>query len=377
MLIDADLRRPTIADAFALSSGVGLTSVLLGDLATDEALQAWRDDLPLQVLTAGPIPPNPAELIGSARMASLIGELTERGATVVLDSPPLLPVTDAALLARATDGALVVARAASTHVDQLAAGCEALRIAGAPVLGVVLNRVPRQRGASYYGGYAYDSYRSHRSKQADEGQPEVPTRTAVTMPEPTGQPVLVTTPQAAAQDLAEPALGEPSVDELFPGIPPVHEVTEPVAGQLAPPAVPLSRATPVQAPPVQTPQAEESPHTRVVLPSSELPEAVRRAIAATGPARDGVPHRDQEPAEQRRPHASPRPSPRRAAQPADPDLVVDAENATFTRFEPSDEAPWHVEWGDLSALTDVPRNGPGKVNGEANGHNGARARHRN
>lgn len=135
----------------------------------EEALQTWRDDLSLRVLTAGPVPPNPAELIGSARMASLITELTGQGITVVLDSPPLLPVTDAALLARATDGALVVTRAASTHTDQLAAACEALRIAGANVLGVVLNRVPRKRGASYSGGYAYGGYRSYRgTNQADK-----------------------------------------------------------------------------------------------------------------------------------------------------------------------------------------------------------------
>ncbi|MBK7625553.1 MAG: polysaccharide biosynthesis tyrosine autokinase [Kineosporiaceae bacterium] len=87
ILIDADLRRPTVADVFALSAGVGLTSVLLGDLDIDEAVQVWREDLPLHVLTAGPLPPNPSELIGSARMAALISDLVERGVTVVLDSP--------------------------------------------------------------------------------------------------------------------------------------------------------------------------------------------------------------------------------------------------------------------------------------------------
>lgn len=161
VLIDADLRRPTVSDVFALSSGVGLTSVLLGDLLIDDAAQQWRSDLPLRVLTAGPLPPNPSELIGSVRMAALIKDLTDRGITVVIDSPPLLPVTDAALLARATDGALMVARAASTHGEQLTAACDSLRIAGATVLGVVLNRVPRRRASSYYGGYeGYHGYRS-------------------------------------------------------------------------------------------------------------------------------------------------------------------------------------------------------------------------
>jgi capsular exopolysaccharide synthesis family protein len=152
VLIDADLRRPTVADIFALSSGVGLTSVLLADLPLGDALQLWRDDLSLNVLTSGPLPPNPSELISSYRMGELVDQLTANGYTVVIDSPPLLPVTDGAVLARVTDGALVVARAASTKVEQLAGAVSALDIAGATTLGVVVNRLPkRARGA--YGTY--------------------------------------------------------------------------------------------------------------------------------------------------------------------------------------------------------------------------------
>ena len=154
VLIDADLRRPTLADVFTLSSGIGLTSVLVGDLSVDDALQRWRDDLPLHVLTAGRIPPNPAELIGSARMAMLIEDLTRRGATVVLDSPPLLPVTDAALLARATDVALIVTRAALTHSYQLAAACSAVRIGLSirPIALTSLKSVAQARLVSASGG---------------------------------------------------------------------------------------------------------------------------------------------------------------------------------------------------------------------------------
>jgi polysaccharide biosynthesis transport protein len=148
VLVDADLRRPSVADLLGLSSGIGLTSVLIGRSQLWDALQPWGSDLPLQILTSGPVPPNPSELIGSARMAEVIAALTTAGLTVVIDSPPLLPVTDAAVLARATDGALLVVRAGSTHVDQLASAGAALRQAGAGVLGVVLNRVPRRgRGA--------------------------------------------------------------------------------------------------------------------------------------------------------------------------------------------------------------------------------------
>jgi capsular exopolysaccharide synthesis family protein len=167
VLIDADLRRPTIADVFGLPSGVGLTSVLLGDVPAEQALQRWRDDLPLSVLAAGQMPPNPSELIGSARMADLISTLTGQGMTVVVDSPPLLPVTDAAILARITDGALVVTRVASTRVEQLTAAVESLRTAGAPILGLVLNRVPRRgkaaQGYGYGYGYGYRGYQPHES----------------------------------------------------------------------------------------------------------------------------------------------------------------------------------------------------------------------
>jgi capsular exopolysaccharide synthesis family protein len=159
VLVDADLRRPSIGDLFGIAGGVGLTSVLIGSVPVWDALQSWRPDLPLRVLTAGPIPPNPSELIGSARMGELIATLTAAGNTVVVDSPPLLPVTDAAVLARATDGALLVTRVGSTQSDQLSAATESLRQAGAAVLGVVLNRVPRRGRRAGYESARYSAYR--------------------------------------------------------------------------------------------------------------------------------------------------------------------------------------------------------------------------
>jgi succinoglycan biosynthesis transport protein ExoP len=166
-LVDADLRRPTVATTFGLSSGVGLTSVLVGTSTASAALQDWRDDLPLRILTSGPVPPNPSELIGSQRLVDLIAELLTDSDIVLFDSPPLLPVTDAALLARVTDGALVVTRAKATKAGQLAAAVVALRSADAHVLGVIVNRVPRKRRGGYssygaYGTYAHaanDGYR--------------------------------------------------------------------------------------------------------------------------------------------------------------------------------------------------------------------------
>ena len=209
VLIDADLRRPTVADVFGLPGGIGLTSVLVGDAAVDDALQVWRDDLPLRVLTAGPLPPNPSELIGSARMADLIRDLTGRGATVVVASPPLLPVTDAAILARVTDGALIVTRVASTRVEQFTAAVESLRTAGAPILGLVLNRVPRRGRSSYYNstgyGGAYQAQAVARAAGhplATAGTPVAPAAGPPPMPAPAAPP---TAPSALPGHPAAPA----------------------------------------------------------------------------------------------------------------------------------------------------------------------------
>lgn len=166
-LLDADLRRPSVADLFALPGGIGLTSVLIGDVALTDALQVWRPDLPLRILTAGPLPPNPSELLSSSRMAALVEELTDGGHTVVIDSPPLLPVTDAAILARVTDGALLVVRARSTRSDQVLAAIESLAAAGAPLLGTVLTRTPER--ISRYAPSGHPS-----SARAPSGHPSSP-----------------------------------------------------------------------------------------------------------------------------------------------------------------------------------------------------------
>jgi capsular exopolysaccharide synthesis family protein len=206
LLIDADLRRPTLADVFGLPNGVGLTSVLVARIPVGEALQAWRDDLPLHVLTAGPLPPNPSELIGSARMADIVRGLTGSGYTVVIDSPPLLPVTDAAILARITDGALIVARPASTRVEQLSSAVEALRTASAPILGVVLNRVPRRgKAGAEYRGYGTTAYASY----ASQPQTAVP---AAAVP-------AAAVPQAAVPAAAGTAAVPAGLHAAVPGIP--------------------------------------------------------------------------------------------------------------------------------------------------------------
>lgn len=152
VLIDGDLRRPRIADSFGIPCGVGLTNVLLGDVEVGNALQRWNDDVDLFLLTSGPIPPNPSELLGSPRLAETVQFLTQAGMTVIFDSPPLLPVTDAALLAKATRGALVVVQIGQTRDEYLKASVEALRTVDATVLGIVANDV--QSMPSLYQDYS-------------------------------------------------------------------------------------------------------------------------------------------------------------------------------------------------------------------------------
>ena len=150
LLIDADLRRPTIASYSGLTGGAGLTSVLAGRAEFDEVVQRWGDG-DLHVLAAGPIPPNPSELLSSRKMADLLARLRTEYDTVVIDTAPLGSVADASILARQVDGALVVVDRTQVRRQQLAQTIDSLEKSGAAVLGIVLNRIHNrsQRGAYY------------------------------------------------------------------------------------------------------------------------------------------------------------------------------------------------------------------------------------
>lgn len=138
LVIDADLRRPAIADHFGLDGSVGLTTVLSGRATFDEAVQSWGGDAALDVLPAGGVPPNPSELIGSKAMLTLLDSIKDRYDVILFDSPPVLPVIDAAVLSAAVSGAVVVANTGIAHRHQLAESVRSLEQAGATVLGVVL-----------------------------------------------------------------------------------------------------------------------------------------------------------------------------------------------------------------------------------------------
>ena len=148
-LVDADLRRPSVADTFDLEGAAGLTSVLIGRAELGDVLQEWGRS-GLHVLTTGPLPPNPSELLGSPAMADLLRQLEVSHDVVVLDGAPLLPVTDAAVLARLTSATLVVADASRTRRPVLAEALTTLARVEARVTGVVLTHV-RQNTAEVYG----------------------------------------------------------------------------------------------------------------------------------------------------------------------------------------------------------------------------------
>jgi non-specific protein-tyrosine kinase len=158
LLIEADLRRPRLAKYLGLDGSVGLTSVLVGATSALEATQRWGES-GLSVLPSGPLPPNPSELLSSNAMRQLIKRLEARFDLILIDAPPLLPVTDAAVLSAATSGALLIARYGSTKREQLARSAEALLDGvGARILGCVINMTPKRGPDAYYYGYAY-SYR--------------------------------------------------------------------------------------------------------------------------------------------------------------------------------------------------------------------------
>lgn len=170
LLVDADLRRPRTHQFFGLDHNVGLTSVLAGDVPLEAAIHDTGVD-GLSVITSGPVPPNPAELLSGTRMANLLERLKEASSVVVIDGPPVLPVTDAVALAARTDAVVLVAQAEKTHRKAVSRSVELLSQVGASITGVVFNAVPVNKrggyryGSGYYGRYGYGYGYGHQAAQ--------------------------------------------------------------------------------------------------------------------------------------------------------------------------------------------------------------------
>ncbi|WP_179211022.1 polysaccharide biosynthesis tyrosine autokinase [Cellulomonas iranensis] len=142
-LVDADLRRPGVSQHIGILDSVGLSDTLIGEYPLDDVLVDWEDGV--TVLPAGTLPPDPAALLGSQAMTATVAALHERFDFVILDTPPLTPVVDGAVLGALADGTILVVRHGSTDAAAVARAAETLDDAGARLLGTVLNRVPRTR----------------------------------------------------------------------------------------------------------------------------------------------------------------------------------------------------------------------------------------
>ena len=174
ILLDADLRRPGVHQMFDLPNDKGLTSMLRPGGATVERIAQPTEQPNLRIITAGPLPPNPVELLASRRMAGLLEALKEQVDVVVIDSPPIQAFSEAAVLSTLVDGTIVVVSAGRTRRDAVRGAARALAARGGRTLGVVLNRVSQRDEHAYY---AYQDDYASEAGTDDVAQSRPPTST--------------------------------------------------------------------------------------------------------------------------------------------------------------------------------------------------------
>lgn len=152
-LVDADLRKPRVAGLFGIEGAIGLTDALIGRVSVQHVMQRWGRST-MFLLPAGTLPPNPAEMLGTDAMRTLVDDLKAAFDVVIIDSPPVLPVTDAAVLSQWATGVLLVAAAESTTTDHLAQAAERIKAVDSRVLGTVITMLPTRGAAkNAYGTY--------------------------------------------------------------------------------------------------------------------------------------------------------------------------------------------------------------------------------
>lgn len=168
LLVEADMRRPRLAGSFKARGDIGLSNALVGTEPVDRFVQ--KTEVPnLDLLACGPVPPNPAELLHTPRFFELLNDLKTRYDTIIFDSPPILPVADALVLAQEVDGVLVIVRAGQTSRHALRHAVRSLSAVEAPILGMVLNYQVHKSGGYGYGyGYGYGHSYGYTSKAAEQ-----------------------------------------------------------------------------------------------------------------------------------------------------------------------------------------------------------------
>lgn len=150
LLIDGDLRKPTVNITFKVQNRVGLTNILMHQSSIEDAIQGTRISENLTIITSGPIPPNPSELLASSAMKDLIDSVSDFFDVVLIDTPPLSAVTDAQILSSCVGGVVIVVRAYETKKESLAKTKKILEHVNANILGVVLHGVDSSESPSYY-----------------------------------------------------------------------------------------------------------------------------------------------------------------------------------------------------------------------------------
>jgi capsular exopolysaccharide synthesis family protein len=148
LLLDCDMRKPTVHQTFAVSNRSGLSQILSGQAEWHDAVQSTRIRN-LQVLTSGPVPPNPSELLDASRMDRLLEQLREHYDIVLIDTPPVLAVSDAQIMATRCDGVLLVVNARGAKRREAMKAREALLLVQARIVGVALNGTPPKEGYAY------------------------------------------------------------------------------------------------------------------------------------------------------------------------------------------------------------------------------------
>jgi len=155
LLLDADMRRPRVHKVLGIPNRIGLSDLFRDHVNLQAVTGNWNGNDGMTVITSGSLPPNPSELLGSDKMAFILGEVSGNSEVVIIDSPPTL-VSDAQILSAKVDGVVLVIQPGHTHADSALAAVEQFKRADSRLLGVVFNRIPRNRD-HYYGGYRYYS----------------------------------------------------------------------------------------------------------------------------------------------------------------------------------------------------------------------------
>lgn len=167
LLIDCDLRKPMVHRIFNISNLSGLTNILIGNKNLKDVLVAHEKRQELHILPSGPLPPNPAELLGSNRMKDFIDKVKAEYDMVIFDTPPIGLVTDSAIISTIVDGTIVVINVGETEIELVQHSVDLLKKVNANVIGVVLNKIPLKNNRYY--GYSYLQYEDYYSdSETDE-----------------------------------------------------------------------------------------------------------------------------------------------------------------------------------------------------------------